>query len=250
MAEQVVTPPRVPMVRYRNAGGGYAESRLERVDEDVLLNGAPVREFRWFKGRRFYSGWYWSSTTSGLVAYESRLELARILLADFDPAVTAIAAQPFLLSGLDGGRVRRHVPDLLLRSVSGLVTVVDVKPSRLVDDSDVRAVFRWTERLVASRGWAFEVWSHADATVVENVRFLAGYRRRSTVESGVLDLARELAARCRTIGELELAMQPRAVAAMVRPAILHLLWIGALHADLRTPLAAGTLIRVVEGVVR
>lgn len=163
MAEQVVAHPGVPMVRYRSAGGDFTESRLERVDEDVLLNSAPVREFRWFKGRRFYSGWYWSATTSGLVAYESRLELARILLADFDPAVTAIAAQPFLLSALDGGRVRRHVPDLLLRHVSGLVTVVDVKPSRLLNDADVRAVFRWTEQLVASRGWAFEVWSHADA---------------------------------------------------------------------------------------
>jgi hypothetical protein len=34
----------------------------------------------------------------GLVAYESRLELVRILLADFDVEVTGIAAQPFLLA--------------------------------------------------------------------------------------------------------------------------------------------------------
>ncbi len=38
-----------------------------------------------------------------LVAYESRLELTRILLADFDTEVTAIAAQLFLMSGFDGG---------------------------------------------------------------------------------------------------------------------------------------------------
>jgi len=36
------------------------------------------------------------------VVYESRLELARIMLADFDPAVTAVAAQPFRLIGRDG----------------------------------------------------------------------------------------------------------------------------------------------------
>jgi hypothetical protein len=35
------------------------------------------------------------------VVYESRLELARITLADFDPAVTGMAAQPFLLAGGD-----------------------------------------------------------------------------------------------------------------------------------------------------
>jgi hypothetical protein len=43
--------------------------------------------------------------------HESRLELARLMLADFDRAVTAIAAQPFWLRFRDGGRVRRHVPD-------------------------------------------------------------------------------------------------------------------------------------------
>jgi hypothetical protein len=36
----------------------------------------------------------------GLVAYESRLELARVMLADQDRDVVAIAAQPFQLAGL------------------------------------------------------------------------------------------------------------------------------------------------------
>ena len=35
--------------------------------------------------------------------YERRLELARLLLADFDRNVTAIAAQPFLLQARVGG---------------------------------------------------------------------------------------------------------------------------------------------------
>jgi hypothetical protein len=45
------------------------------------------------------------------VIYESRLELARLLLADADPEVVGIAAQPFLL--IEGVEVkpRRHVPD-------------------------------------------------------------------------------------------------------------------------------------------
>ncbi|MET7740308.1 hypothetical protein [Streptomyces sp. NPDC005385] len=34
-----------------------------------------------------YSGDYASATTGGQVVYESRLELARLLLADFDPSV-------------------------------------------------------------------------------------------------------------------------------------------------------------------
>ncbi|HEX3966126.1 MAG TPA: hypothetical protein VHZ03_57370 [Trebonia sp.] len=40
----------------------------------------------------------WSATTSSShVIYESPLELARLLLADFDSDVAAIAAQLFLL---------------------------------------------------------------------------------------------------------------------------------------------------------
>jgi hypothetical protein len=85
-----------------------------------------VREFGWHEGRRHYPGWYWCATGQRLVVYESRLELARIMLADFDPAVTAVAAQPFRLTGRDGSRVRRHVPDVLLAGADGGVTVVDV----------------------------------------------------------------------------------------------------------------------------
>ena len=85
---------------------------MDRLRADEVIAGLPVREFRWYKGRRHYSGWYWCATGQRLVAYESRLELARIMLADFDPAVTAVAAQPFRLIGRDGSRVRRHVPDV------------------------------------------------------------------------------------------------------------------------------------------
>ena len=93
---------------------------------------------------------------SGHVAYESRLELARIMLADFDPAVAGLAAQPFQLAGPDGGRDRRHVPDLLLVGGDGAVTVVDVKAASRLADPDVRAQFSWTRAVAACRGWGFE----------------------------------------------------------------------------------------------
>jgi hypothetical protein len=55
----------------------------------------------------------------GHVIYESRLELARLLLADFDMGVSRIAAQPFLLKASVEGKVRRHIPDYLLMTGSG-----------------------------------------------------------------------------------------------------------------------------------
>jgi hypothetical protein len=82
-----------------------------------VIAGRPIRECRSYKGRRHYPGRYWSSTVARMVAYESRLELARILLADFDPAIVALAAQPLQMIGDDGGQPRRYVPDLLLANL-------------------------------------------------------------------------------------------------------------------------------------
>ena len=44
-----------------------------------------------------------ASTQRDHVIYESRLELAVLLSADFDPSVVGIVAQPFLLRANVGG---------------------------------------------------------------------------------------------------------------------------------------------------
>lgn len=171
-------------VRYRPASGeDRVDSTLARAVSADLMAALPVREFRWYKGRTFYSGWFWSATTGGLVAYESLLELARVLLADFDADVCGLVAQPFQMREESGRVVRRHVPDLLLSHRDGRVTVVDVKPAHRLADPTVRAVFGWTAELMELRGWDFEVWSGADPLVLANVRFLAGYRRDFTVDT-------------------------------------------------------------------
>jgi hypothetical protein len=229
-------------VRYRRADGEFADTTLDRVAVDDVVAGLPVREFRWYRGRRHYSGWYWSATMSGLVAYESRLELARIMLADFDPEVTGIAAQPFQLTGPDGSQVRRHVPDLLLVSGDGGVTVVDVKAAARLEDPLVQAQFSWTRELASCRGWDFETWSGAERHLIENVRFLAGYRRSSVISADLIPPVLEAACRQAAIGSIEQALAGCHPVALVRPAVLHLLWTGRLQADLGSPLSADTLV--------
>ncbi|MDT3446461.1 hypothetical protein [Pseudofrankia sp. BMG5.37] len=44
----------------------------------------PWRTFRWRGGQAHYSGLYWSAVMGGHVGYESRLELAWLLMADRD----------------------------------------------------------------------------------------------------------------------------------------------------------------------
>src|SRR6266851_4351463 len=48
-------------IQYRAGSGEAIDTTLDRVKLDELTKGLPVREFRWYRGRMHYSGWYWSS---------------------------------------------------------------------------------------------------------------------------------------------------------------------------------------------
>jgi hypothetical protein len=230
----------VVAVRYRCGDGKFVDTLMDRLQFGDVLAGLPVREFRAYRGRRHYSGWYWSATTGRHVVYESRLELARILLADQDPNVVAIAAQPLLLEGFDGVRVRRHVPDLLLGTAGGGVLLVDVKAASRLADPVVAEQFAWMRRVCGQHGVPFDVWSGTDAVWLENIRFLAGYRRANLISGDLVTPVLDAAVRHSTIGQVERALDGRQRRGLVRPVILHLLWTGALTAKLTTPLSLGT----------
>ncbi|GAA2816577.1 TnsA-like heteromeric transposase endonuclease subunit [Kitasatospora sp. CM 4170] len=211
------------------------------VSVGLLRSAVPWRTFRWYMGQRHYSGTYWSATMRDHVIYESRLELARLVFADFDPSVQHIVAQPFLLKTVVDGEVRKHIPDYLLITEQGPV-VVDVKPRHRLARSEVAFTFEWTRRVVESRGWRFEVWSEPPEARLENIRFLAGYRRDWLFGPALLDELRRLdldgvplsqAARC----------LPGRPEPLVRSAICHLLWTHDLLTDLDQPLGHGVLRR-------
>lgn len=205
------------------------------------MAGIAVRTFRRYKGQRHYSGAFWPASERDLVIYESRLELARLLFAAFDTSVRHIVAQPFLLRTEVGGAVRRHVPDYLLFTDTAPL-VVDVKPLHRVSRPDNAYTFAWAERVVRSRGWRYEVWSDPLLAELENVRFLAGYRRdwlfdhELLADLGVADLDGT------TLGG---ACRPRLgrPAALVRSAVLHLLWQQHLVVDLTRPLNGAHVLR-------
>jgi hypothetical protein len=208
---------------------------LDRVVVDEVAAGMPVREFRWYKGRKHYSGWYWSATTERMTVYESRLELARIMLADFDPTVAGIAAQPMQLSAPDGPRLRRHVPDLLLVDQGGGVTVVDVKAPHKRDDPQTRQLMAWTREVVGLRGWGFEEWYEAPRQVLANVTFLAGYRRAAVIDARLIDPVRNAVGKGSSIVDVERSLSGWDFR-LARPVVLHLVWRGDLITDLTCPL--------------
>jgi hypothetical protein len=122
-----------PSVSVRLRSGQAVPDRpLRQVTAGEIVAAAPWRTARSARGQAHYPGFYWSATAGCHVIYESRLELACLLPADFDPDVAAV-----------GGRVRRHVPDFLLVRANRTVTVVNVKPAARLADPVVAEALDW-----------------------------------------------------------------------------------------------------------
>lgn len=239
----IVADPALTMVSYRCRRKPSEEVVLSwaSVGQDALWWASPWRTFRWYKRQRHYSGAFWSATERDLVIYESRLELARLLIADFDTSIRRIVAQPFLLRTEVGGAVRRHIPDYLLFTDAGPL-VVDVKPLHRLNRPDNAYTFAWTEQVVRSRGWRYEVWSEPPRAELENVRFLAGYRRDWLFDR---ELLADLGAADLDGAPLGVACRSRLgrPAALVRSAMLHLLWQQHFVVDLTRPLSGAHVLR-------
>lgn len=207
----------------------------------LLAQAAPWRTFRWYMDQRHYSGTYWSSTNTGHVIYESRLELARLMLADFDATVTRIVAQPFLLKTVVNRRQRGHIPDFLLIT-NEVPAVVDVKPPWQLEKPKVKFTLDWTRKLVESRGWRYEVWSEAPAVQLQNIRFLAGYRNPGLFDPALLRELRAMNLDGQTLGEAFDAPASRPPA-FVRSAVLHMIWNSELAVNISTTLTRSSILQ-------
>ena len=87
----------------------------------------------------------------------------------------------------------------------------------------VAFTFAWTKAVVEARGWRYEVSTEPPPIELDNVRFLAGYRRAELIDRKLLN---ELG-----LGDLNGLTLGEAVRAhgrhpdpIVRSAVLHLLW--------------------------
>jgi len=239
--------------RRSGVAAGRAEARIRsyagvevvavgQLRVEHFAGSVPWRRWRSYHGQPHLSGSYWAATVGAHVVYESRLELARLLLADFDPQVRSMWAQPCLLTGVADGVERRHVPDFLFASSEGAVTVVNVKPAQRLQDPKVAAALAWPGEVFRAHGWGYEIWSGGDPVMVENVRFLAGYRRRGVVDEALLERVWSRVVDGDAIGVLERRAAGDSPGWTVRPAVLALLWRHRLVTDLQRPLSAASIV--------
>lgn len=224
----------------RDEDGEPFEVSPDNLSKSVFQKSIPWRTFRWYLGQQHYSGSYWSTTESKHVIYESRLELSRLLMADFDPRVKAIRAQPFLMRALVGGKVRRHIPDYLLIPESDPPILVDVKPRERLESVRVAETLEWVRSTIESIGWRFEVASEQPAIELQNVRFLAGFRRTAGISQECLDDIRHSDLDGVAFGEA--LRKTSATEPIARAALLHLLWTHELTTDLSRVLNSNSVL--------
>ncbi|MER5532024.1 TnsA-like heteromeric transposase endonuclease subunit [Streptomyces sp. NPDC002677] len=212
----------------------YVDAVRERRRRPLLdcvtarFEDAPaVRPFRWSRGERHFSGWYWAATTGQHVGFESWLERDRLVLMDFDPGVVGIASQPFWLHWHDGERERRHAPDYFVRRTDGSAVVVDVRADERIGSRDAEA-FGVTRLACGQAGWGFERVGVPEAVLLANVRWLSRYRHPRCLRGTVQDQLREAFA-------APVPLMAGADAAGDRlgtlPALFHLLWLQELVAE-------------------
>lgn len=232
-------------LKYVDGEGAEVVTPLAEAKATLIADGLPVRSLGSYAGMRHYPGWWWSATTGSLLPYESLLERDRLLTADFDRDVVAIASQPFGLTGRVDGVNRRHVPDFLLIGRDGTPTIVDVKPARLAGKPEVAEVLEWTGALLHQRGWRYEVWSGLTPTLRENLRFIAAGRHANRVDSDALSLLERKEADGRTIRDVvdEVVAEHRCDRRLVTAAALTMLWRQEWPVDLEQPLSHASVIQ-------
>lgn len=223
-----------PQVRILLADGTELAGPLASISLDRVNEWAPRRAWRWYRDQRHYPGFYWCATTGGHVGYESLLERDRLVLADFDPAVTNIKSQPFLMTMSDASGRMRHIPDYLLIHRTTPPRLVNVRTPEAADGEKAQRVFACVEQAATSRNWDAEVWTGADALYLANVHFLAGFRRERLIDKNVLSDVLAAAAPDLSLREVERRSgHPKDVA---RPAVMHAVWTHRITIDLEDPL--------------
>ncbi len=225
--------------------GVVATVPLAELGVDHLRACEPIREVSWRNGQLHLPGYYWCATMGSLVLYESRLELARLWLADFDPTVVAIYAQPFTLSyRRAAGGVARHTPDFALLAADGGVRVVDVKPAEMLGRTEVvqklSEADAWLESVA---GFDVEFWTGEAPEFLANLQFLARYRNPALFNSDDTLTAAARVGASIAIRDAEALLQGAGMREP-RPVLLHLLWSHWFTADLSRPLGPETVLEL------
>ena len=198
---------------------------------------SPVRQFPSWRGKRNYSGSYWSSTNGAHVGFESFYERTALMELDREASVIAISSQPMWITWPRGSEPRWHAPDFFVRHSNGEGEVVDVRPDKRIDDAAARS-FEATRGLCVQAGFRYRVMSDLDQVLDQNLRLLLRYRDDRWMPPPVL-LARlrEYANETLQVRTLARVLAEGEEGPGQLGSVYWMIWTGAVSVDLRMPLS-------------
>lgn len=208
-------------------------------------DGRPARKI--VTGRRRRVTGYVASRKAdspGLVPWESELERDCLTVAEFRPAVLAIAPQPHTLELRADADSFGHTPDFLFASGHGAGEVVEVKPATRALAPETERRLRISAAAHRALGFSFSVLSEDCIRVqprLANAQYLLRYRLAASRDGLPHRLATLLAA---AGGRLTVGGCVRAVdgKASTRFEIYALACRGIIELDLSAPLGPDTAV--------
>jgi len=204
---------------------------------------SPVRLFSSWRGKRNYSGSYWSSKNHGHVGFESLYERTALMVLDREPSVIAISSQPMWIFWPSNSAPKSHAPDFFVRHDNGDGEVIDVRPHERVDET-AAATFGATRLLCEEQGFRYRVMSDLDRTLDQNLRFLSRYRTQAW-QPALGDVARveETLDRSMPIRHLLALVTAKGQESRTLGWIYWLIWAGRLQLNLRIPLGLDSILQ-------
>lgn len=237
------TKPDSTEVEYKRADGEVVRTDWSDLATDAVVEGRPWRTFPWYLGQQNYSGLYWCATERAMVGYESRLELSRLMMADFDKSVKHIVSQPFRIWGRISGERLLRVPDYLVITDDGPI-VIDVTRTKRLDDPKFSRMLDRTRQVVEARGWRYEIANEPPKVEFLNIRFLAGYRREWLFANEILDDIRQSAHGASVLSIGDIVSHTKCSRPVALAGLLHLLWRQEFTTDITRRLTPTTTVRV------
>lgn len=231
---------------------GYCSGSGECFDEQPLAalvarvdvrDLSPVRFPSSYKAQSHLPGYYWFSRMQGLIAYESRLEMATLMVLDADPRVTQVLAQPFTIHYFNDGRWCKHTPDFLVwHRPQNKVTVINVKPQKYTETPANIQKFSSCDAFCALSGWQYSTRSEPHPVLFANLSYLSAYRRDIPLVDRfgpeIIAIASEPVSIKRLIDAIT------APPCRVKPVLFHLIWKGILTVDLFERMSPHTMVTV------
>jgi hypothetical protein len=231
--------PRADDIEFKTSAG-ITVCPVAEAAELAIAELVAIRRPGVYRGQRNMPGFYWSSTISRRLNYESVRELWVLMQLDLDPKVVAIATQPFRLHFAAG---RNHVPDVAAELTDGTKVIVDVTTElRLEKKPELQQSFEATRRACNSVGWTYRLVrdTDLDPQYIANLQWVASFRR-PLHDTGLVEPLKTLCRKPITVADL--LERCEADAAEVQPVLWHLVARGDLVVEMHRPLSEETIVR-------